>query len=289
VSGSPVVPSDAKRYGLTLPMVPELHIAGSATSMNGYMYYCCWPCACDTMDYIHLDTATVQTADGARSYLVTVIGDPCTDGPSQLEAEYTDAQGQRNLLATQAPEVTCEGNKLRGATVSDNGYPILSLFFTAEGTSSTGNSTAVIGVVDSANDVNDMMANQCKQRSESGFQSGMSMIFRQIASITPISTTTSTAVKHSAHTINTNAAAVQESTSDNTPDLDARVTTGIVLGCLGVVALAGVAVIAWRTSSARREAAPQFVNLESDSPGGNEQVSVVTPESDDRSYESADV
>ena len=61
VSGSPVQPSDYTRYRLTLPLV-----AGG--NRSGYMYYCCWPCVCDTQDFIRIDTKNVTTAAGERQY-----------------------------------------------------------------------------------------------------------------------------------------------------------------------------------------------------------------------------
>ena len=61
VSGSPVRPSDYTRYRLTLPLVAE-------GNRSGYMYYCCWPCVCDTQDFIRIDTKNVTTAAGERQY-----------------------------------------------------------------------------------------------------------------------------------------------------------------------------------------------------------------------------
>eukprot|EP00966_Prymnesium_polylepis_P007046 162511-Prymnesium_polylepis.1 len=56
ISGSPVTPSDYTRYQLTLPLV------SGKGSRTGYMYYCCWPCVCDTQDFIRVDTKNVTTA-----------------------------------------------------------------------------------------------------------------------------------------------------------------------------------------------------------------------------------
>ena len=64
ISGSPVTPSDYTRYQLTLPLV-----SGTGTR-TGYMYYCCWPCVCDTQDFIRVDTKNVTTASGTRQYHV---------------------------------------------------------------------------------------------------------------------------------------------------------------------------------------------------------------------------
>merc|ERR1719191_2505607 len=53
VSGSPTRPSDYTRYRLTLPLVD------GGGLVSGFMYYCCWPCVCDTQDFIRVDTANV--------------------------------------------------------------------------------------------------------------------------------------------------------------------------------------------------------------------------------------
>ena len=71
VSGSPVYPSDYKRYRL------RLKHAVTGVDEVGFMYYCCWPCVCDTWDFIKVDTLTVKTADGPKVYRFAVIGDPC--------------------------------------------------------------------------------------------------------------------------------------------------------------------------------------------------------------------
>ena len=59
VSGSPTRPGDYTRYRLTLPMA-----AGGGTGASGYLYYCCWPCVCDTQDFIRVDTKNVTLAGG---------------------------------------------------------------------------------------------------------------------------------------------------------------------------------------------------------------------------------
>ena len=71
VSGSPVYPSDYKRYRL------RLKHAVTGVDEVGFMFYCCWPCVCDTWDFIMVDTLTVNTADGPKAYRFAVIGVPC--------------------------------------------------------------------------------------------------------------------------------------------------------------------------------------------------------------------
>ena len=70
VSGSPVYPSDYKRYRL------RLKHAVTGVDEVGFMYYCCWPCVCDTWDFIKVDTLSITTADGPKAYRFAVIGDP---------------------------------------------------------------------------------------------------------------------------------------------------------------------------------------------------------------------
>jgi len=60
VSGSPVRPSDYNRYGLKLETV----YGGEEKFRFGFMHYCCWPCVCDTQDFIKVDTKSIVTEDG---------------------------------------------------------------------------------------------------------------------------------------------------------------------------------------------------------------------------------
>ena len=57
VSGSPVNPTQYNRYGLTLNTVDN-------RKRFGFLHYCCWPCVCDTQDFIEIDTKNVTTKDG---------------------------------------------------------------------------------------------------------------------------------------------------------------------------------------------------------------------------------
>merc|ERR1719163_1929769 len=126
VSGSPVRPSDYTRYRLTLPMV-----AGGKRS--GYMYYCCWPCVCDTQDFIRIDTKNVTTAAGEHQYHFAVLGNPC-EHREKLREPFTQPFERRGptTLEREAAEVRCgEDGTLLGATLSDHGYTIISMFFDA--------------------------------------------------------------------------------------------------------------------------------------------------------------
>merc|ERR1719440_2135755 len=102
VSGSPVNPHDYNRYGLKLQKVsPTGHDAQAQVSattalatlsgtkhMFGFMHYCCWPCVCDTQDFIKIDSKTIQTKDkGAVKFYFAVLGNPC-DHPEQLNKRF---------------------------------------------------------------------------------------------------------------------------------------------------------------------------------------------------------
>jgi len=224
VSGSPVRPSDYARYRLELPTVA----GGGATTTAGFMYYCCWPCVCDTQDFIRVDTLTVGTADeGPVRYNVAVIGNPC-DRPEALDEPFVQPFGHRTTtLRRDAPEVRCgPGGVLEGATMSDHGFVVISLFFPAEeageeeessGSVRADTSRAVVGpsgasgaasVASSSSPLASRRSPQpgrmsrtpggvpfqdeaeysekCDARMKAGYDSGMGEIFRRVASISPI-------------------------------------------------------------------------------------------------------
>jgi len=151
VSGSPVTPMDQTRYKMTLDNVR----GGRET---GFTYYCCWPCVCDTQDFIKVDTKTVRTVEGPKQYRFLVIGNPCL-APSQIPHE--------------APEVRCKGDRLLGAEMSDNGHVIIAMFFDFEGNGKAFN-----------NEVE--FKPHCEDRARNGYNSGMGEIFRHVAGISPI-------------------------------------------------------------------------------------------------------
>jgi len=156
ISGSPVQPQDRTRYRLNLELV-------GGGRRSGWMYYCCWPCVCDTQDFIKVDTKTIQTADGPRQYHFAVIGDACKE-PEKLRT---------SLVQQQAPEVRCspEG-QLMGAYRSDHGHIIISMFF-EEDPSLTAMDESVFQA-------------SCADRAANGFNSGMGDIFRKVAAMSPV-------------------------------------------------------------------------------------------------------
>jgi hypothetical protein len=202
VSGSPVRPSDYARYHLMLPSV------ASRALVSGFMYYCCWPCVCDTQDFIRVDTLTVTTLDGPVQHNVAVIGNPC-DHPEKMALPFVQPFGYRQTtVEREAPMVRCTADgALKGATLSDHGYVIISLFFPAR-TSADGSDAAMVaaeaasGQLDFAgrnaqpgrmSEANGVLfqdefeySGMCQERAASGYNSGMGEIFRRVASISPV-------------------------------------------------------------------------------------------------------
>lgn len=167
VSGSPVTPMSQTRYKMRLEKVD-----GSGKQV-GFMYYCCWPCVCDTEDFMRVDTKTIETGEGRKKYNVAVIGNPC-EKPQELTRPFVQPfDGRSTTIAASAAEVRCSRDgRLQGATMSDNGYVILSLFFDAS--------------ADTGTLANDEYSSMCEDRKNQGYNSGMGEIFRRVAAITPV-------------------------------------------------------------------------------------------------------
>jgi len=200
VSGSIVYKADQKRYGM------QLESAAGGSQFFGYTYFCCWPCVCDTRDFIRVDTKTVrvrtETGFTDKQYHFTVIANPCED-IAALEAEWASPfSGQMTSVLGSAPEVQCveyeHGYKLEGATLSDNGYPIIGMlheavlvgdeddFRCSDGNSDTpGRMTAANGDYPGSGRFNHHcdFRGLCEQRAEDGFDSGMGAIFRKLAEV----------------------------------------------------------------------------------------------------------
>jgi len=171
VAAAVVNPQDRTRYRLQLPMV------GGGVK-QGLMYYCCWPCICDTLDFLKVDTKTVQLKDGtSRSYQFVVMGNPCKN-PVALTTPYTDPfSGEMTTMSQQAPEVKCNPDgSLQGATMSDNGYIIMAMFFDDRGQKSIEQSYFA-----------GFAGSPCAKRAAGGYQSGMGLVFRKVAGASPIS------------------------------------------------------------------------------------------------------
>ena len=184
VSGSPVYPSDYKRYRL------RLKHAVTGVDEVGFMYYCCWPCVCDTWDFIKVDTLTVNTADGPKIYRFAVIGDPCVN-EAQLDVPFIQPfDGRTTTLRRDAPEVRCENGQLIGATRTDHGFVAISMFFDAPSEEEEDRGVWQPGRVVQRDghvfqdDVE--YSDMCSQRAANGYDSGMGEIFRRVAAITPV-------------------------------------------------------------------------------------------------------
>lgn len=153
VSGSPL--SNGMQWHYTLQTV-------TGSTESGSIFHCCWPCVCDTLSWLKVDTKTVETSDGPQQFSFLVIGNPCLgNGAGQIPAE--------------APDVWCEGHELAGATISDNGYVIFGMLH-QHGEDGTAGSDSM------GNDIQ----GKCQQRETQGFQSGMGQIFIEVANISPI-------------------------------------------------------------------------------------------------------
>ena len=203
VSGSPVRPSEFNRYRMTLPKL------GGGYS-TGYMHYCCWPCVCDTQDYIRIDTKNITLVDGStRQFQFTVIGNPCDD-PNQLTVPFMQPFDRRmTSIAESAREVRClDDGTLEGATLSDHGYIIIGMFFDSEDAMIDGVNGVAIGATDDLHDptrgrMSTVMHTDktgrtkyqdereykpmCEERARNGYNSGMGEIFRKVCAVSPIS------------------------------------------------------------------------------------------------------
>jgi len=202
VSGSIVYTNDFKRYGMTIK-----HAANSNHERFGYMYFCCWPCICDTQDFIRYDTKTVkvQGENGGyveKEFIFVVEPEPC-EGEAKLEEEWIEPfRGQKTTLYKSAPELKCVAGKtpgkkvLEGAILSDNGYPIIGMIHDSvpitddddtfackdDNTDEPGRMRDAHngkGQYQSACEFKQM----CAKRAKQGYNSGMGMIFRKVAGI----------------------------------------------------------------------------------------------------------
>lgn len=189
VSGSPTRPGDFNRYKLTLQK------ASGNGSIAGFMHYCCWPCVCDTQDFIKVDTKTIVTAEGTRVYNFAVLGNPC-EHPEELRKPFQDAFGRgMSTLTRDAAEVRCDvDGTLNKAPLSDHGYIIINMFFDfPDGADPAWTSdVATPGRVTERGGVRYQdeaeYGPMCLDRAANGYNSGMGEIFRKVAAISPIQT-----------------------------------------------------------------------------------------------------
>lgn len=191
ISGSPVRPNDYNRYLLRLPL------AGSDSIIPGFMHYCCWPCVCDTEDFLSVDTLTVRTKEGDTKMYFAAMGDPCVNEEA-LSVPFTQPFGTRTTTLLQdAPEVRCVNGKLAGATFTDHGLVAIGGFFPAD--SDDGNDLSVVQVSTTRGQPGRIAttsagiayqdereySEMCYERELNGHNSGMGEIFRKVAAIHP--------------------------------------------------------------------------------------------------------
>jgi hypothetical protein len=99
------------------------------------------------------------------------MGDPC-ENPAALTDPYQDPfSGRTETISLVAPEVKCGAGGLEGATRSDNGHIIMSMFFDDKGQTSKPQSA---------------FADACQDRENGGHKSGMGLIFRKVAGASPL-------------------------------------------------------------------------------------------------------
>lgn len=202
VSGSPVQPSDYNRYGLKLETV----YGGEEQYRFGFMHYCCWPCVCDTQDFIKVDKKSVVTEDGKNeTFYFAVIGNPCDDAEKLHKPFVQPFDGRETTLAFEAREVRCDSDgNLMGATMSDHGYVIISMFFDSIAINDSPDGiVSFTGGYDQPGRMSKHVPmngdkrefffqsereykGMCSHRKNNGYNSGMGEIFRKVAAISPI-------------------------------------------------------------------------------------------------------
>merc|ERR1719334_2639825 len=139
VSGSPIgSPGPRTLWKMSLPW------AGSSETVTGGIHFCCWPCVCDTADFIRVDTKTVEVRDGTYQFNFLVLGNPCA--------------GDSSLIPKSAPDATCVGENLVKATYSDHGYVIIGLL-------------QDLAKMRGQNEA--QYAEHCSHRASTGYRSGM--------------------------------------------------------------------------------------------------------------------
>jgi uncharacterized protein (DUF2237 family) len=161
ISGSPLGRNPARSC-----YVSQHPLASDASKMvQGQEHHCCAPCYCDARDWTVVDTKTIALKDGKKkAFNFFVIGDPCEKG------------GIPDNLKRQAPELGCNGQKLKGAMRSDHGKVIIGMFFPA-----TSSAQCAMGPQEEQK-----LDAMCQDRAQSGDKSGMGKIFIDLAKINPV-------------------------------------------------------------------------------------------------------
>jgi hypothetical protein len=249
ISGSPIPDVARTEYKAMLPKVNGGHVTGVTR-------HCCWPCVCDITELVHVDTKTINTADGPKSFNFLVIGDPCKH-PEQLRAPYTDSfTGAESMLSEEAPEVKCENGALVNAIFSDHGHPIIGMLFDAQ----PGLHNPMLDQMPpefSGSDATDPtfgFGKMCTDRREHGYNSGMGKIFHLVAKITPIGQGTNSISQK--FEIETGSIA-----TDDVSALPRNEGTGFVVLLAAFVSVAALAMV-WRWRAHPEAACPRAANFE---------------------------
>ena len=120
----------------------------------GKYYRCCWPCLCDIMKYVYLDTHVAKLKDKNYEHYVLVIGDPCN---KELPKEVSG--------------YNCVNNITENGIRTNNGHLIIGVLHDVE-------------IYDeSRHNIEDVM-NQCKERMDTNpedLKGGMGDIFVKLS------------------------------------------------------------------------------------------------------------
>lgn len=128
-------------------------------------------------------------------YYFAVVGNPCQNEAALHQPFVQPFDRRQTTLAYEAREVRCVDGKLLGATLSDHGFIIISMFFDLPESSDLAVATmttqpAQPGRVTDFNGVQVQHEREyegwCENRAMNGYNSGMGEIFRKVAEITPI-------------------------------------------------------------------------------------------------------
>lgn len=197
VSGNAInhIPGSKYHFRVSLPRVS----GGTAT---GIMNVCCWPCVCDAYDWAHVDTKTLETAEGPREYHFLVIGDPCAH-EKKLHKPFNDPFGGHSVTLAERADLQCHNGHLQGALYSDGGYLIMGMLFPEEKDSESltqvqqhkphhhhhhhhHDHVEDLHFREGWTDATQLVKNACVKRKATGYDSGMGLVFQKLAKINPI-------------------------------------------------------------------------------------------------------
>jgi len=220
ISGSPISNGDSagRIYKVTLANV-------LGQNVTGVVRHCCWPCVCDMTDLVRVDTMTVQTSEGPKQYNMLVMGDPC-DHPEQIDKTFKDPfDGAERKLVTAAPELACVSNGtkkvLKGAMYTDHGFPAIGFLFTDQQELNLWKPASELyddwdaSHVVSKDDVAWGWGQMCAARARQGYSSGMGLIFRVAAQISPVPKTVPKLVHSSEAAAQANGASQPQTNHDS--------------------------------------------------------------------------